>query len=152
MLGKSSQKVVVWRQFARKSYSAFASLHRVICIGVLSVATLSVAAKADAQKGASSSKSSQVEPSVLSPTEEGSSDLTEVTVSGTMAPLTQLQAARFVCVLTRQDIEQAAAQSVNDLLKLVTGVDLIQPWEPSDLYISSPNLLLQLASWIPTPL
>ena len=124
--GKSCQKVVVWRQFARKSYSAFASLHRIICIGVLSVATLSVAAKADAQKGASSSKSSQVEPSVLSPTEEGSSDLTEVTVSGTMAPLTQLQAARFVCVLTRQDIEQAAAQSVNDLLKLVTGVDVRQ--------------------------
>ena len=37
--------------------------------------------------------------------------MTEVTVSGTMAPLTRLQSARIVTVLTRQDIEQAAAQA-----------------------------------------
>ena len=43
-----------------------------------------------------------------------------------MAPLTQLQSARIVSVLTRQDIEQAAAQSVNDLFKLVSGVDVRQ--------------------------
>ena len=50
----------------------------------------------------------------------------EVTVSGTLAPLTQLQSARIVSVLSRQDIEQAAAQSVNDLLKSVAGVDVPQ--------------------------
>ena len=52
--------------------------------------------------------------------------MSEVTVSGTMAPLSQLQAARIVCVITRQDIEQAAAESVNDLLKSVTGIDVRQ--------------------------
>ena len=118
---KGDGGAVVWRQFANKGYSAFASLHRVICIGILSVATLSAVAKA------APSISPRGETSVLSPsgeTEGGS--LSEVTVSGTMAPLSQLQAARIVCVITRQDIEQAAAQSVNDLLKLATGVDVRQ--------------------------
>lgn len=115
---------VVWRQFSHKSYSAFASMHRVIRIGILSVATLSVAAKA---QGAPSI-SPQGETTVVSPIGklEGNYDLAEVMVSGTMAPLSQLQSVRIVCVLTRQDIEQAAAQSVNDLLKLVTGVDVRQ--------------------------
>ena len=113
--------IIIWRRFANKGYSAFASLHRVICIGVLSVSTLSVAAKAH---GAPSvfSEGERVEASPLDDAEE----LKEVTVSASMAPLTQLQSARIVSVLTRQDIEQAAAQSVNDLLKLVTCVDVRQ--------------------------
>ena len=95
-----------------------------IRIGVLSAATLLVAAKA---QGAPSIYS-RGETSKPSPSEEfeGDHELAEVMVSGTMAPLTQLQAARIVCVLTRQEIEQAAAQSVNDLLKLATGVDVRQ--------------------------
>ncbi|MBO4550539.1 MAG: TonB-dependent receptor, partial [Bacteroidaceae bacterium] len=125
---KGDGGAVVWRQFANKGYSAFASLHRQICIGILSVATLAVAAKADAQKAPSNSSSAGEEQkvSLLGEDLEGSWSLSEVTVSGTMAPLSQLQAARIVCVITRQDIEQAAAQSVNDLLKLATGVDVRQ--------------------------
>ena len=114
---------VVWRQFARKGYSAFASLHRQICIGILSVATLAVAAKAHAQT-ASVPSEKEVTAFPLEETEGGC--LSEVTVSTAMAPLTQLQSARIVGVLNRQDIEQAAAQSVNDLLKLATGVDVRQ--------------------------
>ena len=114
---------VVWRQFARKGYSAFASLHRQICIGILSVATLAVAAKAHAQT-ASVPSEKEVTAFPLEETEGGR--LSEVTVSTAMAPLTQLQSARIVGVLNRQDIEQAAAGSVNDLLKSVTGVDVRQ--------------------------
>ena len=113
-------KVVTWRQFARKGYCAFASLHKQIRIGVLSVATLSVATAAHAQRQSSPSVSFEEEKIV----EEH--DLAELTVSASMAPLTQLQSARIVTVLTRQDIEQAAAQSINDLFKLVTGVDVRQ--------------------------
>ena len=116
-----NNKVAVWRQFTRKGYSVFASLHRVICIGILSVATLGVAARTPS--GSPLTGEHKVSP--LREDLEGSA-LAELTVSGTMAPLTQLQAARIVCVLTRQEIEQAAAQSVNDLLKLVTGVDVRQ--------------------------
>ncbi len=112
--------VITWKQFANKGYSAFASLHRQVRIGVLSVATLSVAAAAQAQRQSSP---------VVSYEEENiaeEEELAEVTVSGTMAPLTQLQSARIVSVLSRQEIEQAAVQSINDLFKLVTGVDVRQ--------------------------
>ena len=112
--------VITWKQFANKGYSAFASLHRQVRIGVLSVATLGVAAAAQAQRQTSSVASYEEENIV----EE--EELAEVTVSGTMAPLTQLQSARIVSVLSRQDIEQAAVQSINDLFKLVTGVDVRQ--------------------------
>ena len=112
--------VITWKQFANKGYSAFASLHRQVRIGVLSVATLSVAAAAQAQRQSSPVVSYEEENIV----EE--EELAEVTVSGTMAPLTQLQSARIVSVLSRQDIEQAAVQSINDLFKLVTGVDVRQ--------------------------
>ena len=112
--------VITWKQFANKGYSAFASLHRQVRIGVLSVATLSVAAAAQAQRQTSPVASYEEENIV----EE--EELAEVTVSGTMAPLTQLQSARIVSVLSRQDIEQAAVQSINDLFKLVTGVDVRQ--------------------------
>ena len=115
---KNSAAVITWRQFARKGYCAFASLHRQIRIGVLSVATLGVAAAAHAETNATPS----FEEDKIIDEEE----LAEGTVSGTMAPLTQLQSARIVSVLTRQDIEQAAAQSINDLFKLVTGVDVRQ--------------------------
>ena len=112
--------VITWKQFANKGYSAFASLHRQVRIGVLSVATLGVAAAAQAQR--QSSPIVTVEEEKIIDEEE----LAEVTVSGTMAPLTQLQSARIVSVLSRQDIEQAAVQSINDLFKLVTGVDVRQ--------------------------
>ena len=120
---------ITWRQFAHKGYSAFASLHRQIRIGVLSIATLTVAAAAQVQ-GATITGClpfrGDIEGASSSGELDGDHALAELTVSGTMAPLSQLQAARIVCVLTRQEIEQAAAQSVNDLLKLVTGVDVRQ--------------------------
>lgn len=112
--------VITWKQFARKGYSAFASLHRQVRIGVLSVATLAVAAQAHAR----------LNDTVVMPADDRETidegEMAEVTVSGTMAPLTQLQSARIVSVLSRKDIEQAAVQSINDLFKLVTGVDVRQ--------------------------
>ena len=119
---RNDAHIIRWRQFARKGYSAFASLHRVICIGILSVATLK-ASPIPSGGGENCLADSMFSPP-FGETEGGS--MAEVTVSGTMAPLSQLQAARIVCVITRQDIEQAAAQSVNDLLKLATGVDVRQ--------------------------
>lgn len=117
---RNAAHIVVWRQFARKGYCAFASLHRVIRIGVLSVATLSVAAAVQAQRQSSPIVSIEEETVV----EE--EELAELTVSASMAPLSQLQSARLVSVLTRQDIEQSAASSVNDLLKIVAGIDVRQ--------------------------
>ena len=113
-------KAITWKQFANKGYCAFASLRREVRIGVLSVATLGVAAQAEAMTSTLR---------MLNPETEEAKDekeMSEVTVIGTMAPLTQLQSARIVSVLNRQDIEQAGVQSINDLFKLATGVDVRQ--------------------------
>ena len=53
-------------------------------------------------------------------------ELSEVIVAGTLSPLTALQSARIVGVINRQQIESAAVQTVNDLLKLAVGVDVRQ--------------------------
>ena len=113
-------KAITWKQFANKGYCAFASLRREVRIGVLSVATLGIAAQAEAMTSTLR---------MLNPETEEAKDekeMSEVTVIGTMAPLTQLQSARIVSVLNRQDIEQAGVQSINDLFKLATGVDVRQ--------------------------
>lgn len=123
MYKKKTRKTqaTVWRQFTNKGYSAFASLKREVCIGVLSVATLGVAARAEVTLS--------TRPALPSHSDGDTGeekDLETVTVAGTLAPLTALQAARIVTVLGRSDIEQAGAQSVNDLLKLAAGVDVRQ--------------------------
>ena len=111
---------VTFHQYGRKGYSIFNSLKKEVRIGVLTAATLATAsvAKAETPRVA-------VEETVEEHVDDEQS-MAEVTVSGTMAPLTQLQSARIVSVLSRKDIEQAGAQSVNDLLKLATGVDVRQ--------------------------
>jgi vitamin B12 transporter len=53
-------------------------------------------------------------------------ELQEVEVTGTRVPLTQKTSAKMVTVLSRSDIQKTGAQSVNDLLKYVTGVDVRQ--------------------------
>lgn len=116
----SQSRPITWNRFTGKGYCAFASLHRQVCIGVLSVATLSVAA----QKEANTNDVVSAQETLLTSMDD--QEMEEVTVSGTMAPLTQLQQARMVSVLTRADIEQSGAQSVNDLLKLASGVDVRQ--------------------------
>ena len=121
-------KAYRWHRFTRKGYAAFASLHKVVCIGVLSASVLAVASKAQAQTDSNVASSIDASAQGTSSSMDGleGTSLDEVTVSASMAPLTGLQSARIVAVVTRQDIEQAAAATVNDVLKLVTGVDVRQ--------------------------
>lgn len=53
-------------------------------------------------------------------------DLSAAEVTGTRAPLPADKAVRLVQVLDRQAIQASSAQSVNDLLKQVAGVDVRQ--------------------------
>lgn len=122
MYNKQTKKPenITWKQFAHKGYCAFASLKREVRIGVLSVATLGIAAQAQA---ATSHNQMQ---NLMPEEEQDEQEMEAVTVTGTMAPLTQLQSARIVSVLSREEIQQAGVQSVNDLFKLATGVDVRQ--------------------------
>ena len=53
-------------------------------------------------------------------------DLSAAEVTGTRAPLPADKAVRLVQVLDRQAIQASSAQSVNDLLKQVAGIDVRQ--------------------------
>ena len=113
------REVMVFRRFQRKGYSLFACLGREVVIGVLSAFTLAHA----------SAKGISVKP-LMADTVAAATDreltLAEVSVTATRAPLASGRSVRMVSVLTRADIAATAAQSVNDLLKLVAGVDVRQ--------------------------
>lgn len=110
---------VTFRRFGGKGWCIFRSLSLNIRIGVLTVATLAsaVSSKAHAEV-LSDERTAAVE-------DEGK-EMEEVTVQTSIAPLTMLQSARVVTVITRREIEQAGATTVNDLLKMVSGVDVRQ--------------------------
>lgn len=106
-----------FKHFNRKGYSLFAALGKEVLISVLSVSTLTYA-KADGV----SVRHSMPEDKLTSQAVK----LSEVVVTGSRAPLTVSQQSRMVAVLSREDIEAAPVQSVNDLLKLAIGVDVRQ--------------------------
>ena len=114
-----TRKATTFRHFCRGGYAIFSSLHREVRIGVLSVGMLVSVniPKAQAQ---------QVSAHPECEDEADEKELSEVFVTGTMAPLTTLQSTRIVSVITAQQIESSSAQSVNDLLKLAVGVDVRQ--------------------------
>ena len=108
---------ILFKHFSRKGYALFACLGREVLIGMLSVATLTYA-KADGI-----STRTYLADDSLSHEEV---KLDEVVVTGSRAPLTALQSAKIVEVITREDIDRAEATTINDILKLTTGVDVRQ--------------------------
>lgn len=113
---------VVWTHFTRRGDAIFLSLRREVRIGVLSVATLAAACPDSAAAIMAYSQAT-------APTEDKEElelTLDDAEVVGTLAPLPADKAVRLVQVINRQDIEASSAHSVNDLLKLVAGVDVRQ--------------------------
>ena len=104
-------------QFSRQGYSLFAALGKEVLIGVLSVSTLTYA-KAD---GISIRQDLAVD--TLRNREV---KLAEVLIEGSRAPLTLQQSARIVSIISRDDIQRAAVQTINDVLKFATSVDVRQ--------------------------
>jgi len=120
----NQRKALRFRQFSRKGYALFACLGRVVTIGVLSVATLRAAAVTTPDTlsvvGGLATNIADDD----SPDKEATLD--DVEVTGSRAPLALGQAARMVTVLSREDIQAAPVQSINDLLKMAVGVDVRQ--------------------------
>lgn len=115
-----TKSVVVFRQYNGKSYSAFNSIGKEIRIGVLAVSTLfmahneCLATRSDAL--------SIVRDSV------GSTDigLGETVITGSQLPVTSSEAWSKVVVITRQEIENAKCQTINDVLKICPEIDVRQ--------------------------
>lgn len=108
-----------FKRFANKSYSAFNSLHKVVTIGVLTGCALT------------SAHATSVEPNEATRIELKSDtiaehDLEELVVTASKAELPMSQAAKIVTVITKTEIERSPAQSVQDLLNNVAGIDVMQ--------------------------
>ena len=121
----NQRKALRFRQFTRKRWALFACVGRVVTIGVLSVATLRSAAvtATDTLSVAGSSAASNTDDGQ---TTDKEATLDDVEVTGSRAPLALGQAARMVTVLSRDEIQAAPVQSINDLLKMAVGVDVRQ--------------------------
>ena len=120
----NQRKALRFRQFTRKGYALFACLGRVVTIGVLSVATLRAAAVTTPDTLSVVDATVVGDSIANSPDKEATLD--DVEVTGSRAPLALGQAARMVTVLSREEIQAAPVQSINDLLKMAVGVDVRQ--------------------------
>lgn len=103
-----------FRQWSRKSYAIYNSIHFIIKICVLSI-TYSLV-KPDQLTTA------QVDSSKINKTTE----LEEVEVSGQREPVIASQLSRIVTLISKTEIEQAPYISVNDILRQVPQVDIRQ--------------------------
>ena len=103
------RSILKFKHFSNHGYSLFAVLGKEVLIGVLSVATL--------QHATAKGISIEADKAETDSTAGRNVMLQEVNVTGTRAPLTVSQQARMVTVLSREDIQAAPVQSVNDLLK-----------------------------------
>jgi iron complex outermembrane receptor protein len=116
----NQRKALRFRHFTRKGYALFACLGRVVTIGVLSVATLESATAAHRHVSTDEERVDSMQ--VM----QKEATLDDVEVTGSRAPLALGQAARMVTVLSREEIQAAPVQSINDLLKMAVGVDVRQ--------------------------
>lgn len=113
----NERQAIRFKQFVRKAYSAFNSMHKVVNIGVVAGCTLVMAntTTVSAQTGANTQPVKTVE-----------QELEEVMVSASRIEMPITQTAKLVTVITKQQIAQAPVQSIADLLNYVANIDLVQ--------------------------
>ncbi len=115
----NKRSTIVFKRFSNKGYSLFAALGREVLIGILSVSTLS---HAKAEGISTRVEKADADSTLLRQEHE----LDEVSVTASRAPLGTSRQARMVTVLSQKEIAAAPAQSINDLLKYIAGVDVRQ--------------------------
>ena len=110
----NARATLTFKKWGRKSYSLFLVLRQTVKISVLSVVyfvsvpAISVACDQD---------TTEVKMQF---------DLDEIEVSAQRSPALYSQVARIISVIESEEIEAAPAQSVQDLLEYVAGVDVRQ--------------------------
>ena len=111
---KDVGKVLVFSKWKRKGFSLFQTLKREVVISVLLVSYL---VSVPAISLASDKDTTEVNMQY---------DLEEIEVSAQRSPALYSQVARIISVIERKEIESVPAQSVQDLLEYVAGVDVRQ--------------------------
>jgi len=111
---KKAHETLIFRKWNRKSYSLFMVLKKEVIIAALSVVyLLSTPVIAEANEQDTTGVKMEY-------------DLDEIEVSAQRSPALYSQVARIISVIERKEIEAAPAQSVQDLLEYVAGVDVRQ--------------------------
>ncbi len=106
--------VLFFRKWGRKSYSLYSTLKKVAIISTLSVSYfLSVPVSAVAMPQDTTEIKMQY-------------DLDEIEVTASRAPVLYSQVARVLTIIDAKQIQRMPAESVQDLLEYVAGVDIRQ--------------------------
>ena len=106
-----------FKRFARKTYSAFNSMHKVVNIGVLAGCALTMV---------HTTATSAQKQTVANPDSIPEQSLDEVIVTASKSALKLNQAAQLLTVITKEEIARQPVRSVEDLLKSVAGIDVRQ--------------------------
>lgn len=115
MFNQEAQSVLVFRKWGRKAFSLFLTLHRQVVISVLAVVYFLSTPAISLATVQDSTETNKME-----------YDLDEIEVSAQRTPAVYSQVARILSVIERDEIEAAPAQSVQDLLEYIAGVDVRQ--------------------------
>ncbi len=107
-----------FRRFVNRAYGAFFSMHKVVNIGVLTGCVLTFANTTE-----TSAQSTLQLDDTQKVTEK---ELEEVTVTASRVELSINQTAKLVTVITRDEIQRAPVQSIQDLLNYAAGIDVLQ--------------------------
>lgn len=113
-LNQKAQSILSFKKWGRKNYSLFLMLKRTVNISVLAVSYL---ISTPAISAAAGQDTSEVKMQY---------DLDEIEVSAQRSPALYSQVARIISVIESKEIESSPAQSVQDLLEYVAGVDVRQ--------------------------
>ena len=130
---------VVWRKFSRRGYAVFRSLGKVVSIGVLATSALAYASLGTSVGAMAMGLGYTGDPETSDALSHTDSDswpddsvpptavqLEAVEVSATHSPISAEKINRIVQIVGHKQIAASPAQTVNDLLKLVSGVDVRQ--------------------------
>ena len=108
-----------FKRFANKAYSTFNSMHKVVSIGVVAscVLTFAHATETAAQTTILETSSSD------KVTEK---ELDEVLVTTSRVELPVNQTSRLVTIITKDEVQRAPVQSIQDLLNYAANIDVLQ--------------------------
>ncbi|SHF29934.1 TonB-dependent receptor plug domain-containing protein [Dysgonomonas macrotermitis] len=113
-----SLKAYRFKRFAKRAYSAFNSMHKVVNIGVISGCMLTFAHSTQTSAQTTSDSGDQMK--------IAEKELEEVTVTASRVELSLNQVPKQVTVISRAEIERAPVQSIQDLLNYAAGIDVQQ--------------------------
>lgn len=109
------EKAYRFKRFARKSYSIYNSMHKVVTIGVLTVGALTFAnAKLVCAQNTDTVKLNQI----------AEKELDEVIITSNSSPQPINQIAKLITIISREDIQRLRPQSIEEILNYVASVDI----------------------------